>query len=108
MPLFNFTDAENEHPKLNGIIWTQNFLKGQGFQVNNNIVFQDNQSAMLLEQNGRMSSSWRIHHLDIRYFFVTDQVNKKCLRVEYCPTNDMKLISSQSLCRAANFEHFAT
>jgi Reverse transcriptase (RNA-dependent DNA polymerase) len=58
------------------IIWTQNFLKGQGFPVNDDIVFQDNQSAMLLEQNGKMSRSQHTRHLDIRYFFVTDQVNK--------------------------------
>jgi hypothetical protein len=52
-------------------------------------VHQDNQSAMLLENHGRMSSSRRTRHIEIRYFFVTDQIAKKNLRVTYCPTDDM-------------------
>jgi hypothetical protein len=38
------------------VIWTHNFLKAQGFEVNDNVVFQDNQSAILLEKNGKASS----------------------------------------------------
>jgi hypothetical protein len=64
-------------------------LLGQGFEVADNVVYQDNQSAMLLEHNARMSSSKRTQHLDVRYFFVTDQVEKKNVRVEYCPTDRM-------------------
>jgi hypothetical protein len=71
------------------IFWTRNFLIGQGFHVADNVVYQDNQSAMLLENNGKMSSSKRTRHLDICYFFVTDNIHKKHLCVEYCPTDDM-------------------
>jgi hypothetical protein len=59
------------------VIWMQNFLIGQGFDVVDNVVHQDNQSAMLLENNTKMSSSKRTHHLDIWYFLMTDQVQKK-------------------------------
>jgi hypothetical protein len=52
-------------------------------------VFQDNQSAMLLEKNGRGSSSKRTRHINIRYFFITDRIAKDELTVEYCPTGDM-------------------
>jgi hypothetical protein len=38
------------------VIWMCNFLKAQGFEVNDNVVFQDNQSAILLEKNGKASS----------------------------------------------------
>jgi hypothetical protein len=44
------------------IIWTRNFM------VKDNVVYQDNQSAILLERNGRAST----RHVNIRYFFVTD------------------------------------
>jgi hypothetical protein len=71
------------------VIWTRNFLKAQGFEVNDNVVFQDNQSAILLEKNGKASSGRRTRHLDIRYFFVTDRVKNGDLRIEYCPTGDM-------------------
>jgi hypothetical protein len=35
--------------------WTRYFLKGQGYDVEENIIYQDNQSTMLLEKNGRKS-----------------------------------------------------
>jgi len=41
------------------VIWTWNFLMAQGHQVNDNVIFQDNQSAMLLEGNGNASSGRR-------------------------------------------------
>jgi hypothetical protein len=38
------------------VIWAHNFLTYQGFHVMDNIVYQDNQSAILLEHNGKASS----------------------------------------------------
>ena len=66
-----------------------NFLNDQGFKVTDNVVYQDNQSAILLEQNGKGSSGKRTRHIDIRYFFITDKVKKGDLRIDYCPTSDM-------------------
>jgi hypothetical protein len=71
------------------ILWTRRFLEGQGYTVTDNVLYHDNQSAMLLEKNGKMSSSKRTRHLHIRFFFVTDNVNQKNLRIEYCPTDSM-------------------
>ena len=31
----------------------------------------------------------RTRHLNIRYFFLTDQIEKGNLAVKFCPTNDM-------------------
>ena len=39
------------------ICWTQQFLEAQGYKVSDNILFQDNKSAILLESNGKASSS---------------------------------------------------
>jgi len=71
------------------LLWTRQFMEGQGYTVKENILYQDNQSAILLETNGQRSSTKRTRHLDIRYFFVTDRVRAKQLSVEYCPTGDM-------------------
>ena len=71
------------------ILWSRSFLEAQGYKVSDNVVYQDNQSAMLLERNGKRSSSKRTRHIDIRYFFVTDRIESKEMRVEYCPTGDM-------------------
>ena len=72
------------------ILWTKLFLEEQGYDVEKNIVYQDNKSAILLETNGKKSSSKRTRALNIRYFFISDQVSKNNLSVEYCPTEEMK------------------
>jgi hypothetical protein len=50
------------------VMWTQNFLEGQGYDVQDNVVYQDNQSAILLENNGRASSGRCTRHINIRFF----------------------------------------
>jgi hypothetical protein len=71
------------------VIWMRNFMEGQGYTVNDNIVYQDNMSAMLLEKNGRASSSHCTHHINIWYFFVSHRVKNGELCIEYCPTDEM-------------------
>ena len=71
------------------ILWVRLFLKAQGFTVSDNILYQDNKSAMLLETNGRASSSKRTRHIEIRYYYVADRVAKGDLRVVWCPTDEM-------------------
>jgi len=61
---------------LNMVIWTKNFLSDQGFQVTDNVVYQDNHSAILLKANGRAPSGWCTQHINIRYFFVTDRIKQ--------------------------------
>ena len=65
------------------------FMKAQGFVVRDNIVYQDNKSAMLLETNGCASSSMRTRHIEIRYYLVADRVSKGDLRIVWCPTEQM-------------------
>jgi hypothetical protein len=71
------------------ILWTRQFMEGQGYTVADNVLYQDNQSSILLEKNGQQSSTKRTRHFDIRYFFVTDWVRAKQLSIEYCPTGEM-------------------
>ena len=42
-----------------------------------------------MENNGRLSSGKRTRHIDIRYFFVKDRIDKKEVRVQYCSTQEM-------------------
>jgi hypothetical protein len=71
------------------ILWTKLFLEAQGIGIKNNILYQDNKSTILLQKNGKKSSSKRTRALNIRYFFLTDQVEKGNIAIEYCPTEDM-------------------
>jgi hypothetical protein len=54
------------------ILWVRLFMKAQEFAVSNNILYQDNKSAMLLETNGRASSSKRTRHIEIWYYYVAN------------------------------------
>jgi hypothetical protein len=71
------------------ILWTRYFLEAQGYTSTDTILFQDNKSSILLEENGKASSSKRTRHINIRYYFVTDRIGNNELRVEYCPTKEM-------------------
>ena len=71
------------------IIWTRLFLEGQGFKVIDNVVHQDNQSAMLLARNSKMSSGKNTQHIKIRYYFVADHIAGGKMSLAYCPTDVM-------------------
>ena len=66
-----------------------NFMEAQGYKISDNILFQDNQSAIKLEENGKRSSTGNTRHVNITYFYVKDLVDKKQVRVLYCPTGLM-------------------
>ena len=64
------------------ILWVRHFLEAQGVPVADIIVYQDNQSSILLEKNGRASSGKKT--------LITDNVQRgKKISIEYCPTGDM-------------------
>jgi len=71
------------------VLWTKLFLECQGYPIEKNILYQDNKSAILLETNGRKSAGKRSRALNIRYFFITDQVELGNVQIEHCPTDDM-------------------
>ena len=71
------------------ILWTKLFLEEQGYEISRNILYQDNKSAILLEKNGKQSSSQRTRAINIRYFYITDQAARGMLEIKYCPTKKM-------------------
>ena len=50
------------------VLWTKQFLEEQGCLNATTVVYQDNTSSILLERNGRSSSTKRTKHMHIRYF----------------------------------------
>ena len=71
------------------VLWTKYFLDAQGYPTEAHIILQDNESAIKLENNGHKSMGQRSRHIKIRYFFITDQIQKGNVQVEYCPTDEM-------------------
>ena len=44
---------------------------------------------MLLQNNGRFSAKKGTRHVAIRYFFISNRIEKKDICVVYCPTEEM-------------------
>ena len=65
------------------------FLAEQGYELTENNFYQDNQSAIRLEKNGRASCGQKSRHIDIRYFFMQDRFESEGISVVYCPTDKM-------------------
>jgi hypothetical protein len=71
------------------VVWVSKFMKYQGYNIDSNIFYQDNQSAMKMEKNGRKSCGEKSRHIDIRYFFIKDVILRENITIEYCPTEKM-------------------
>ena len=70
-------------------LWAGQFLEYQGYPLKNNVMHQDNQSAMKMERNGRTSCGQKSRHIDIHYFFIKDRVDSGEIDIVYCPTEMM-------------------
>ena len=57
--------------------------------IHDNEIYQDNQSEIRLEKNGKRLSIKRKRHINIRYYFITDRIMKQEASAEFCPTFDM-------------------
>ncbi len=44
----------------------------QGYNMDASLLYQDNMSAILLEMNGKASSSKHTKHIKVKYFFIKD------------------------------------
>jgi hypothetical protein len=92
--------------KLPQVLWPRYFLEAQGYQVKDYVVYQDNLSAMMLEKNGKGSSSKRTRHINIRYFFVKDRIRTKEVSIKHCPTGVMTADFFTKLLQGGLFRKF--
>ena len=70
-------------------IWLTNFLHAQGYKVHDNVLYQDNTSAIKMHKNGWMSCSKKSRHIAITYFFIKDRHDKGEFTIKHCPTTLM-------------------
>jgi hypothetical protein len=71
------------------MIWTRMFLEEQGFTLEKNTLYQDNQSSMKILLNGKKSAGKKSKHIDNRYYFIKDRLATEGIDVVYCPTAKM-------------------
>ena len=67
--------------------WCKYVMKAQGYTIENNILYQDNKSTILLAKNGRMSAGKNSKY--IRFFLITDKVAQGDLEIQHKGTDDM-------------------
>ena len=87
-------------------VWTKLFLEAQGYRIHNNVLCQDNQNAILLEENSKRSFSNRTRHLNVHCFFLTNQVKRKTISINCCPTDDMNGDHTSKPLQGAKFHKF--
>jgi hypothetical protein len=71
------------------ILWSLYFLQEQGYGTTHATIYQDNKSAILLETNGKFSSSKRTKHIKMKFFFVKDKVDDGEVKIEHLPDEKM-------------------
>ena len=71
------------------MMWTKYFMEVQVNIIDINILFQDNQSTIMLAKNGRRSAGKNSKHIKNHYFLITDKVHQEDLKIRYKPTVEM-------------------
>ena len=69
-------------------IFIRTFLIAQGYPMPAMTILQDNQSCMALMARGR-SGAERTRHIQIRYFWVKERVDRGEVKIEYLRSEDM-------------------
>ena len=69
-------------------VWLRRLLSGIGFhQDAPTLLYEDNQSAILLSKNPKDHS--RTKHIDVKFHYVRKAIEDKVINVQYCPTAEM-------------------
>ena len=70
------------------MVWMRNLLHELGYELPGpSTLHMDNQSAMQVAKNPEHHG--RMKHLDLRFYWLRDEVEKGTLGLKYVPTNSM-------------------
>ena len=62
------------------------FLEAQVYGIDDNILYQNNIRAMLLENNRKKSIKKNTKHIKVRYYFIKYRVETGNVVIDHCPT----------------------
>ena len=68
------------------VLWKTYSFESQRYEMDAEIIYQDNISAMLLEKHGTLSRIRRANHINARYYFISNKVPNVQVQLEQCPT----------------------
>lgn len=69
-------------------IWDESFMEAQEYILKYNYFLQDNEGAKMAK-NGNISCSSNSRHINIKFFGISDRVNKTILKVKRYHTDRM-------------------
>ena len=64
-------------------------MESEGYKLYLNILMQDNKAVILMKCNRKASCNKCYRYMNIRYFCMTDLIDRKEVSVEYCLTDKM-------------------
>ena len=67
-------------------LWLIMSQKEQVYDIKESVFFQENKSAILMENKGRNAFTGKSININIRYCFVKERIDKGKAGVEYFPT----------------------
>ena len=91
---------------LGVMMWCKYFMEAQGYTIDNNLLYQDNKSTILLAKNGRMSAGKASRHIHHRFFLITDKIEKGDVTVEHRGTKEMWADGNTKPLQGAGFRIF--
>ena len=88
------------------ILWKVLFIEWQGYNIDKNILYQDNESSIMLEVDSKRISGKRIQALSIRLIVMKYKVLKENVHIKYCPTDKMWGYFMTKPMQRSNFRNF--
>ena len=74
---------------LGMMMWSKYFMEAQGYTTENNTLYQDSTSTIILAKNGRMLAGKASRHIKYRFFLITDKVAQEDLTIKHRGTKLM-------------------
>ena len=72
------------------LLWMKKVLTGYGISQDTMVVYCDNSSAINISNNSVQHSETK--HIEIRYHFIRDLVERKIVCLEYIPTERQNVV----------------
>ena len=91
---------------LGVMMWCKYFMEAQGCTIDNNLLYQDNKSTIILATNGRIMAVKRSRHIHHRFSLITGKIEKGDVTVEHHGTKEMWADGNTKLLQGAGFRLF--
>lgn len=83
------TDVMSNGERFPKFTWFRCFRLAQGDDAEEDVLLQDNKSCITLHKNCPFSVGKGSKHVNVRYFFPVDKMEKKEVRMACCPMKKM-------------------